>query len=166
MPVLVSDSSILIDLARWSLLEAIFDLPFELAVPDTLFEEEILDLGKIHRERLIALGLRIESLDAEGVTRAINYQISRPKLTINDCFAVSLAAINNWPLLTGDKQMRALAEEECVEVHGLFWVIDRFIEHRIVHVTTLAAVLRGMLGDPRTYLPHAEINKRLAILTR
>lgn len=72
---------------------------------------------------------------------------------------------NDWPLLTGDKRMRALADEEHLEVYGVLWVIDRFAEHRIVRKPTLAKALRGMLDDPRTRLPNAEINKRLALFT-
>lgn len=165
MRVLVSDASILIELAKWSLLEALFQLPFEFAVPDALFEDELIDLGEVDRDRLRALGLRVESLDAEGMVRAVAYQTARPKLTIHDCLAVTLAVLNDWPLLTGDKRMRTLADEEDVEVHGVLWVIDRFVEHGTVPRATLAKALRGMLADPRTRLPHAEINKRLALLT-
>lgn len=165
MLVLVSDASILIELAKWSLLDALFELPFEFAVPDALFEDELIDLGEVDRGQLMELGLRVESLDAEGMARAVAYQTAKPKLTIHDCLAVTLAVINDWPLLTGDKRMRTLADEEDVEVHGVLWIIDRFAEHRIVRKPTLAKVLRGMLDDPRTRLPHAEINKRLAILT-
>lgn len=163
MRVLVSDASILIELAKWSLLEALFELPFEFAVPDALFEDELIDLGEVDRDRLMALGLRVESLDAEGMARAVAYQTARPKLTIHDCLAVTLAVINDWPLLTGDRRMRTLADEENVEAHGVLWVIDQFAEHRVVRRTTLAKALRGMLDDPRTRLPHAEINKRLAL---
>jgi hypothetical protein len=45
--VLVSDASILIELAKWSLLEALFNLPFEFAVPDALYEDDLIDLGEI-----------------------------------------------------------------------------------------------------------------------
>lgn len=71
MRVLVSDASILIELAKWSLLEALFQLPFEFAVPDALFEDELIDLGEVDRDRLTALGLRVESLDAEGMARRL-----------------------------------------------------------------------------------------------
>lgn len=165
MRVLVSDASILIELAKWSLLEALFKLPFEFAVPDALYEDELIDLGEIDREQLKGLGLRVESLDAEGMARAVSYQTARPKLTLHDCLAVTLAVTNDWPLLTGDKRMRALAIDEHLEVHGVLWVIDRFAEHRIVRKPTLAKALRGMLDDPRTRLPNAEINKRLALFT-
>jgi predicted nucleic acid-binding protein len=163
--VLVSDASILIELAKWSLLQALFALPFEFAVPDALYEDELIDLGDLDREQLKGLGLRVESLDPVGMARAVAYQTARPKFTFHDCLAVTLAVTNDWPLLTGDRRMRALAEEEHLEVHGVPWIIVRFAEHRIVDRPTLANALRGMLEDPRTRLPQAEINKRLALVT-
>jgi predicted nucleic acid-binding protein len=159
--VLVSDASILIELAKWSLLKDLFKLPFEFAVPDALYEDELIDLGEIDRSELIALGLRIESLDAAGVAQALGYQRRRPKLTVHDCFAVTLAVTNAWVLLTGDKRMRALADEEHVEAHGVLWVLDQLAVHRIVRKSTIAKVLRGMLDDPRTHVPAAEIRRRL-----
>lgn len=163
MRVLVSDASILIELAKWSLLEALFKLPFEFAVPDALYEDELIDLGQVDREQLKRLGLRVESLDAEGMARAVTYQTARPKLTLHDCLAVTLAVANDWLLLTGDKRMRALADEQHLEVHGVLWVIDRFADHRIVPKPTLATALRGMLDDPQTRLPHAEIHRRIDV---
>ena len=163
MRVLVSDASILIELSKWSLLEALFALPFEFAVPDALYEDELIDLGEIDRKQLKALGLRVESLDSAGMARALSYRTARPKLTLHDCLAVTLAVTNDWALLTGDKRMRALAEAERIEVHGVLWVIDLFAEHRIVRDSTLATALRGMLDDPRTRMPHAEIRRRLEI---
>lgn len=163
MRVLVSDASILIELAKWSLLRALFELPFEFAVPDALYEDELIDLGEVDREQLRELGLRVESLDAEGMSRAVAYQTARPKLTLHDCLALTLAVTNDWSLLTGDKRMRALADDEHIEVHGVLWVIDRFMEHRIVHSSALAKALRGMLADHRSRIPHAEINRRLAL---
>jgi len=41
MSVLVSDTSVLIDLERGNLLEAVFSSSIELAVPDLLFEREL-----------------------------------------------------------------------------------------------------------------------------
>jgi len=71
MLVLVSDTSVLIDLERGELLEACFQLPYALAVPDLLFERELADnIGP----DLIALGLQVESLDSEGVVLAQAYR--------------------------------------------------------------------------------------------
>jgi predicted nucleic acid-binding protein len=159
--VLVSDASVLIELSKWSLLEAIFALPCEFAVPDILYEDELLDLHGLTREDLVDLGLRVEHLDSDGVSRAIGYQARRPQLSLPDCFAIALSALNEWPLLSSDKRMRQTAEEETIEVLGVFWVIDQLEAEGIVSTETLAEALAGMLKDPRTYLPAAEIRRRL-----
>ena len=41
MAVLVSDTSVIIDLERGALLDDLFRLPFEFAVPDLLFHREL-----------------------------------------------------------------------------------------------------------------------------
>lgn len=67
MPILVSDTSVVIDLERAGLLEDIFLLPFEFCVPDLLFQRELAgELG----DRLIQLGLRIEELTSAELRRA------------------------------------------------------------------------------------------------
>lgn len=38
---LVSDTSVLIDLERGGMLAALFELPFEVGVPDVMYEREI-----------------------------------------------------------------------------------------------------------------------------
>ena len=60
MLVLVSDSSVLIEFAKRELLDKMFDLPFEFAVPDLLFDQELIDLGRYSRQDLLDFGLRVE----------------------------------------------------------------------------------------------------------
>ena len=45
MKILVSDSSILIEFSKRELLDRMFELEFQFAVPDLLFHEELIDLG-------------------------------------------------------------------------------------------------------------------------
>lgn len=161
MRVLVSDASILIDLAKWSLLNELFKLPFEFVVPDALYDDELIDLGEIDREYLKELGLRIESLDAEGMARAISLQAVQPKLTLHDCLAVTLALTNDWTLLTGDKRMRSVATSRAVQVHGVLWVIEQLAAHNIAGYGALINTLREMLDDSRTFLPPNEIKALL-----
>ena len=71
MHVLVSDSSVLIEFSKRDLLDRMFELRFQFAVPDLLFNEELIDLGRYDRQDLVRMGLRVESLDAEGVATAI-----------------------------------------------------------------------------------------------
>ena len=67
MKVLVSDSSVLIEFSKRDLLDKMFELEFQFAVPDLLFHEELIDLGAYGRQDLLGFGLRVESLDSDGV---------------------------------------------------------------------------------------------------
>ena len=121
MRVLVSDTSVLIDLERGSLLEASFRLPFRFSVPDLLYERELKDWGG---EDLIRLGLSVEELDGDGVQRARAYRQQMPALSLADCFALMLAQIRSWILLSGDSALRQLAAAKAVECHGVLWLLD------------------------------------------
>ncbi len=92
MNVLVSDTSVLIDLERGSFQETSFRLPYEFVVPDLLYERELKDYGG---NRLLKLGLRVEELDGDGVARALAYRQRHPSLSVPDCFALTFARANS-----------------------------------------------------------------------
>ena len=114
--VVVSDTSVLIDLERGSLLTASFSLGCGFAVPDVLYERELKPFGG---DDLRRRGLRVEALDSAGVSLALGYRRSRAGLSLPDAFALALAKSNAWMLLTGDADLRQLAEREVVVCHGI-----------------------------------------------
>ena len=158
MKVLVSDTSVLIDLERGALLEASFLLPFQLAVPDLLYERELKDHGG---EALLDRGLRIEELDSDGVVQALGYRQKKPSLSLPDSFALVLAAKNGWILLTGDRTLRELANEENVDCHGVLWLLDHMFEASVTSASKLCVGLEAISSHPRCRLPRSEIRKRL-----
>ena len=158
MPVLVSDTSVLIDLERGSFLEPVFRLPFEFAVPDLLYERELRDHGG---PTLIDLGLRLEELDGAGVTLALAYRRARRSLSLPDSFALALSKTRSWTLLSGDGSLRALALEENVECHGVLWLVDHLHGNRMLGQDALTEGLRRIAEHPRCRLPQAEIRARL-----
>ena len=91
MKVLVSDSSVLIEPSKHDLLEKMFELDFQFAVPDLLFHEELIDLGRYSRQDLLDFGLQVEALGPEGVECAVSYQSRRTALSLVDSFALALA---------------------------------------------------------------------------
>ena len=101
MQILVSDSSVLIEFSKRDLLDRMFELRFQFAVPDLLFNEELIDLGRYDRLDLVRLGLRVEALDPEGVATAIAYQSRRRALSLVDCFALALARHQGYTLPDG-----------------------------------------------------------------
>jgi hypothetical protein len=158
MRILVSDTSVLIDLERGQLLEATFALDCEIAVPDLLFKRE---LRFQKGPELVRLGLRVESLDGDGVQRALSYQARIPALSLPDSFALALAKINSWTLLAGDGELRKLAVIEAVDYHGVLWVFDQLLAHRAGAAEMLHRSLTTIANHPRCRLPTRDIRERL-----
>ena len=150
MQILVSDSSVLIEFSKRNLLDRMFELSFQFAVPDLLFNEELIDLGRYDRQDLIGLGLRVEALDPEGVATAIAYQSRRRALSLVDCFALALAHHQGYTLLTEDRRMRSFALEEGIQHHDLLWIIDQMHHAAILTTSQVVTALEMMLADPRS----------------
>lgn len=103
----------------------------------------------------------MEELDGDGVTLALSYLRKRRSLSLPDSFALALAKTNAWTLLSGDRELRALADEEEVRCHGVLWLLDRMFERRVIDQDDLVAGLGRIAAHPRCRLPRSEISKRL-----
>ena len=161
MKVLVSDSSILIEFSKRELLDKMFHLEFQFAVSDLLFHEELIDLGAYSRQDLLAFGLRVESLDAQGVETAIVYQSERPALSLVDSFALALADRQGWHLLTEDRTMRSVAQSKGIAHRDALWVIDSMQDAGILLAPQVVAVLEAMRNDPRCPVPKPDLAARI-----
>ena len=80
MRIVVSDTSCLIDLRKGGLLRAMFALPYRFAMPNTLFEDELLSLGNPEKGELLDLGLEVVDLPGEAVQRAGRYFNQNPMM--------------------------------------------------------------------------------------
>ncbi len=159
MMILVSDTSVLIDLERGQLLSACFQLPQTFAVPDLLYRRELADYGG---PELVARGLRVEELTSDEVARAQAIRGARPKLSLPDAFAYALAAQRQWSLLSGDGELRALAQAENMPLFGVLWVTDQLFDARALAASVIVSGLEAIIGHPRCHLPVAEVEARLA----
>lgn len=159
MCVLVSDTSVIIDLERGSLLQEVFRLPFGFAVPDLLFHRELKGpLG----DRLLSWGLRVEELTSDEVARATSVRRANSSLSVPDTFAFSLATVRGWTLLTGDGGLRRLAASTGLNVHGVLWLFDQLESGRHAPNGRLRASLTAISMHPRCRLPTADVKRRLA----
>jgi predicted nucleic acid-binding protein len=159
VPVLVSDTSVLIDLERGQLLEEMFRLPFEFAVPDLLYAKELTGaLG----EKLVALGLRVEVLTPAELSRATIARRQNARLSTPDTFAFAIAQSRHWTLLTGDGGLRELAQAERIDMHGVLWLFDQLADGNHVSFERLHRELSAIFAHPRCRLPANEVRLRLA----
>ena len=131
-----------------------FELHFQFAVPDLLFEEELIDLGMYSRQDLLDLGLQVEALDADGVATAMSYQSRRPALSLVDAFALALASLRGWELLTEDRGMRSFAQSEGIPHHDVLWIIDHMSAAGILPAAQVIVALEAMQRRPK--MPRAQ----------
>lgn len=160
MRVVISDSSVLIDLAKVKLIECTLALPYEFVIPDVIFEDELIDLKHYEREQLLELGFKTGSLTGEQVGIALQYGITYKPLTINDCFALVLSeSIERSILLTGDGDLRKTAQKHKVETHGIIWLCEQIRENQRGDDKILRTALEILRDDPRSRIPSRELNR-------
>jgi hypothetical protein len=158
MRILVSDTSVLVDLERGGFLDLAFGLPYEFAVPDLLYSRELDGYGG---DELVARGLRVEGLDDREVALAQSVRQSLTALSLPDVFAYVLAQQRGWTLLTGDGALRELCTSNGIVVHGVLWVLDEIAGHQCATAAQLVSGLETIAGHPRCRLPKTEITVRL-----
>ena len=157
--VLVSDTSVLVDLERGGLLASAFRLKAKFVVPDLLYDEELREANGVE---LQALGLAIYELDGAGITRALTFRELVSDLSMPDAAALSLADVYKAILLTGDAKLRELAENKGVECHGLLWLLDQiFADGNILLAGQLYESLLAIKSHPRCRLPRDQVELRL-----
>ena len=158
MRIVVSDSSCLIDLRKAFLLDALVRLPYELLIPNTLFEEELLKFTAAQKLALLRGGLQVIDLPGDRVTRAVEVSREVPRLSIHDGFAFALAEQHEGcVLLSGDGALRTYAAACAMEVRGVLWVIDELHRHEIVPVAALLDALALFAADATVRLPAREV---------
>jgi hypothetical protein len=158
MVILVSDSSVLIDLERGELLEHAFSCGLIMAVPDLLYQNE---LENVNGPYLRTLGLNVLSLTPAEMEIAQTIKDKRPALSSPDCFALCCALRHGHVLLTGDMNLRKEATVRNAEVYGLLWLLDQMEACGKFSFTLLHEGLSKILAHPRCRLPKEEVNARL-----
>ncbi|WP_374262381.1 PIN domain-containing protein [Zoogloea sp.] len=162
MRLLISDANILIDMESGALMETLFRLPMQFGIPDLLYYEEI-EPGSPELE---ALGLQIMEVRGDFVAYAqqlpgrYNHQLPArhgAKPSHNDYLALALAKQEDCTLLTGDTNLRLVADSEQVAVMGTIGLLCAMIEHQLLTVDAALLVLDRMKsGKRRLPWPEAE----------
>ena len=158
MIILVSDTSVLIDLERGDLLEPAFSCGLTMIVPDMLYVRELeTDNGPLLRR----LGLGVVALAPDEVAFAQQLRKEQLGLSLPDCFALSCARRPNHALVTGDQLLRTAAQSKQCPVYGLLWMLDQMETSGKVGATLLHEGLTRISNHPRCRLPAGEVRARL-----
>lgn len=168
MRLLISDANILIDMEAGALMQTLFQLPMHFGIPDLLYYEEI-EPGS---PDLISLGLQVLEVRSDFVAYAQqlphehNHLLAAKngsKPSHNDYLALALAKQEACTLLTGDANLRLVAEKEQVAVMGTIGLLCAMVTNQLLTVTdALDGLDRMKVGKRR--LPWVEAENRLNAL--
>ena len=161
MRIIVSDSSCLIDIRKASLLDAFLKLPYEILIPNTLFEDELIKFT-IAQKSAMRRSLQVVDLPGEQVLRAQQVIGQVPALSVHDGLAFALAEENaGCTLLTADGALRVFAGGHGIEVHGTLWVLDEMYSNNLAGTGALLAALKLLRDDPTIRLPLRELTSTI-----
>lgn len=158
-PLFVLDSSVTFDLINGRLVLEVHSLPYVFAVPDILYEEEFDEKAK---EEISKLDLVIMQFNGNQVAEVFGLKATTSKPSVRDLFAFVGAKDNQAILLTGDSELRKIAENNGLTVHGILWVLDELIQRKILIPGRAAHALREILIK-RSFLPQVECIRRFQV---
>lgn len=132
--IVVSDTNIFIDLVELGILADLFYLPWQIHTTDFVMDELTdatqFDAVYSYCERG---RMTVGTLTPEEVGKIFQMS-SMPgcKISPADFSVILYAQKANFNILTGDKRLRNYAEKEGIEVHGILFVFEALVEHRIL----------------------------------
>ncbi len=158
MRTLVSDGCCLNDLGKASLVDAFLKLPYEILIPNTLFEGDLLTFTAAQKQALIREGMKVIDLPGESVLRARQVVRDTPQLPIHDGFTFALAERSaGCILLAGSANLHTLATSHDIDVHGVLWVIDEIHQNDLSTAESLYEALLFLAEDHTVSLLRNEL---------
>lgn len=160
MILLVNDAGILIDLLKADLIESFFGLGYECHVTD-MVAAEVKEENATQLDNFFNTGRLIKkTFEFEELLQIQAMEIRHKALSIPDCSCLYLSQKLSATLLTGDAALRRIARQNNIRVHGLLWVFDELLRHRLISVIVACEKLERLISiNPR--LPMDECEKRL-----
>lgn len=152
----IQDANILIDLLNSGLMETYFRLGIETHTTDLVLAE-VRQPVEIY---VLRGQLKVKSLSGQEIVDLLVFKAAQPSgLTVEDCSVLQLAMQMQAVLLTGDNKLRNHADKCNVEARGILWLMDLFLEEKLLNFATAAECLDRLLkSNPR--LPADECQRR------
>lgn len=157
---LISDTNVIVDLEDGLLISELFQLPYQFAVPDILYAEELEE----QHSHLLGMGLEQMSLNSASMQYTVELVARYRNPSFHDCLALALARQEGCPLVTGDRRLREAAEQEGVEKRGTVWIIDQLLDHGVIGAEEAALAVQRM-REAGSRLPWAALEAVIAKYT-
>lgn len=147
--VVVTDTSIWIDLKKCGLIRIFFELPYLICTSDFIKEYE--SAGVIW-EDLERQGLQFIGLGGDESVELYNLKKIYSGPSLPDIASYLVARKLNGILLTGDKSLRNLAGK-ALEVHGFLWVMNQMVIGKRLPPILAIEKLEQIMQDDEFFVP-------------
>ena len=161
MKIVINDANILIDLVKLELLEVFSKLNFDLHTTDFVIEElndeqktPITKLNALKKLDVIETTL-IE--DFEGINGILE---NSSGLSFEDCSVWYYSKKLSGILLTGDGKLRKQVSKDNIEVRGIIYLFDEFLNQDLISFEEAVEKIK-QLSLLNNRLPKKEIEKRI-----
>ncbi|MEO1210041.1 MAG: hypothetical protein AAFX78_10915 [Cyanobacteria bacterium J06638_20] len=158
--ILLSDANVLIDLGYVDGLPVLTQLG-TVEVLDVVFDECCHPRQPDLPEAIAAAGIQTVIVTQEWAFLARSYQ--QGTLSFQDALCLYYAKTYQRLLLTNEKPLRNLCQEQQVPVHGTLWVIQSVYERQLLDAAILCEWL-AILSHHNRRLPKAEVKVLRQIL--
>jgi len=159
MKLAVTDANIFIDLHYVQLTVHLFSIGLSIYTTQEVFDElnddQQATLRQWDKSGLFVL-YKFEATEHEELE---SFTISK-KLSFNDHTVIYLAEKLQSIVLTGDNKLKQTCLKRNIDAHGLFWILDTFLEKELITKETAKEKLIKLMNFNK-WLPIAECNKRL-----
>lgn len=156
MRIFLSSPSDLIDLEQGGLLKFVLKLPFDLVVSDFMYEREF---KNFEGDDWISQGLCIEVLEPHELLLVKKYKKQNPRLSNLEIFAFVLAKKHHSGILTTNRALHILAQEEKINSYHFSWLIEQMVNEQVITVDLLYKALVAMSKKVSCCLSKEDINK-------
>ena len=133
MKILINDANILIDLVKLEFLEAFLKLDFDLYTTDFVIEElsdkQKLPITKLNRLKKLSIIETTSIDDFQGINRILKKSSG---LSFEDCSVWYYSKKLSGVLLTGDKKLKKQASKDNIEVRGIIYLFDEFLNQDLI----------------------------------
>lgn len=145
---IVSDTNIFLDLYDADSLKEFFSLPFKISTTMLVFSEIKGDKQLQALKPFIDSGkLNVEKLTDNEFTHCLNLSLTTPgDLSITDCSVWQKAKLENAKLITNDRKLRKVAEQDKVEVHGILYIFEELTKNNLISVEKAVKSLSKLIA--------------------
>jgi hypothetical protein len=159
MRLAVTDANIFIDLIKLDLVAHLFGIELEIFTTAEVLEElndhQAEVLNGFHRDGL--LSIQVLTDDQHKAVEALKIHNA---LSYTDRTVIVLSELLDAIVVTGDGAMRKFCTARKLEVRGILWVFDCFLQYQCISHTVATEKMEGLMRI-NNRLPMAECLERL-----